>query len=169
MFWNSYLYRHVCALTPARVMIRKTGIQNVDEMPLTRNNDCLKVGEEEESSAARPPHQQTEMQKLGGMRCTSKSAPRSCCEHTSWFGGSFLWKESDQHFRGIVQSFLIQQSHIWCCYYRWKTKLQRKAGQLTESEWKSMVSIKAIGKVSVDFSQKAGCQCSQYFTLYILQ
>lgn len=55
-----------------RVRIRKTGIQNVDEMPLTRNNDCLKVGEEE-SSAGRPPHQQTEMQKLGGMKSTSRA------------------------------------------------------------------------------------------------
>ena len=59
-----------------RVRIRKTGIQNVDEMPLTRNNNCLKGGEEE-SSAGRPPDQQTEMQKLEGMKCTSKSTPLS--------------------------------------------------------------------------------------------
>lgn len=136
-------------MTPARIRIRKTGIQNIDEMPLTKTNGSLKV-REEESSAERPPHQRFEMQELGDMKCTSKSTPPSIAEaageHAGLFGGLFFWEENEQQLGGILQTFLICENHIWHCYYRWKTKSQKKAGQLTQN-WKSMISIKAIAKV----------------------
>lgn len=143
MFWNSYLYRHVCALTPARLRIRKTEIQNIDEIRLTRNNDCLKVGEEK-AFAGRSPHQQSEIQKWGGMKCRSNSTPLQLWV-CGLVGDLFFWKGSEQHFRGILWTFLVCHSHIWHCYYRWKTELQRLVSSHSQ-KWKRMVPIKLLAK-----------------------
>lgn len=134
MFWNSYLYRHICALTPASVRIRKTQIQNVDEMLVMRNNSCLKVGEEKAFCCENTPTDWNAEIRKYGMHKQEHSTKlcRSCSELLGLFWGLifFLRKESELHFRGILQTFLIWQSHVWHWCYRYKTKFQRKVGQL---------------------------------------
>lgn len=94
MFWNSYLYRHICALTPASVRIRKTQIQNVDEMLVMRNNGCLKVGEEKAFCCENTPTDwNAEIRKYGMHKQEHSTKPcRSCSELLGLFGG-LIFKE----------------------------------------------------------------------------
>jgi len=135
MFWNTYLYRHVCALTPARVRIRKTQIQNEDKMPVMRKMVVWRKGR---SKVMQWDHLTNRLKCRNGEVCKAQARAlhwalqKLLWAHGFFWLGLFLWKESELHFRGIFQTFLIWWSHIWHWYSWWKTKLLRKAGQLRD-------------------------------------
>lgn len=107
MFWNTYLYRHVCALTPAR--IRKTQIQNVDKMPVMRKNGCLKE-EKEVGYSVRLPDQRTEMQNAMHKQEHSIEPCRNCCELMGFFGWAYFYGKkvncTFSNFPDMMKSYL---------------------------------------------------------------
>lgn len=96
MFWNTYLYRHVCALTPAR--IRKTQIQNVDKMPVMRKKWLF------EGTGGGKLFSETSWPTDWNAECNAQARTlhwalqKLLWAHGFFWLGLFLWKESELHF-----------------------------------------------------------------------